>query len=67
MGSQPNDATAPVTLRPDPSRSVIDIGATETSVIQGLALQPSQLTPAGFSLQLLQDTESQAFTVQVTA
>ena len=67
VGSQPNDATAPVTLRPDPSRSVIDIGATETSVIQGLALQPSQLTPAGFSLQLLQDTESQAFTVQVTA
>jgi hypothetical protein len=67
------DPTAPVVLRPDTARTVIDIGATETSVIQNLTpayqaleQQVPRLTPAGFSLQFLQDTESQAFTVQVT-
>jgi hypothetical protein len=69
-----SDPAVPVVLRQDPARSVIDIGATETSVIQNLTQayeaakqQTPQLTPAGFSLQFLQDTESQAFTVQVTA
>jgi hypothetical protein len=73
-GGPTGDPPAPVTLRPDSARSVIDIGATETSVSQNLTSayeaaqqQVPQLTPAGFSLQFLQDTESQAFTVQVTA
>ena len=73
-GSQAAGApTAPVTLRPDPSRSVIDIGATQASITQGLAQvydalceQAPPLTPTGFSLQFFQATESQAFTAQVT-
>jgi hypothetical protein len=74
-GVQPSgDPAAPVTLRPDPAgRSVIDTSATQASVTQllgpiyqALSQQPPPLTPARFSLQLLQATESQAFTVQVT-
>jgi hypothetical protein len=73
-GSQAqNDPTAPVTLRPDPARSVIDIGVTQVSITEGLAQayqalseQAPPLTPAGFNLQFFQATESQAFTVEVT-
>ena len=74
-GTQPTGAPAvAITLRPDPARSVIDIGAAQTSVTQGLAQAyqalsqpPPPLTPAGFSLQLLQATGSQTFSAQVTA
>lgn len=54
-----NNPTAPVTLRQDPNRSVIDVTATVATIAQSLS-QPS-LGPAGVSLQFAQGTATQSF------
>ena len=68
-GVQPaGDPTAPVTLRQDPSRSVIDVGATVTAIGQRLSQVYGSLNqtvpplrPAGVNLQFAQGTATQSF------
>ena len=69
-GEQPaGTPTAPVSLRPDPNRAVINVTATVAAVTQALApaYPPPQAVPsleaAALSLQLLQAPSSQPFIV----
>jgi hypothetical protein len=69
-GEQPaGNPTAPVSLRPDPNRAVINVTATVAAVTQALApaYPPPQAVPsleaAALSLQLLQAPSSQPFIV----
>ena len=66
-GNQPTgDPEVTAVLRSDPNRSVLDVNSTVAAIATALTAayqpQPSPpLGPAGFSLQLLQATPSQAF------